>query len=174
MSFDAVAAYHREHGDDYGNLEGRWFRYQTIKEMAGSWDKTDRGLNRSLLDVGCGKGKFLDFLSAQDGICIDYTGIDLIDGQNVLDHHTVHDIVVAGGIFYQLDWQWMKTLIAHMWLITGETLIFNTLSSYADEQTEGVFYANPIDVISYCARLTHRYTLRTDYLPHDFTVAMYK
>lgn len=160
--FERVVEYHRERGDDYSSPMTREAKYRVMLEACDF-------VERSILDVGCGSGQFEKLLPHSS-----YTGIDLLFGQNVLEEDRRFDIVVAGGIFYLLTWEWMKILIEHMWGLARESLVFNTVSALAPTKSHRGFYADPSKTLAFCQALTPWVVLRHDYLPHDFTVAMHR
>ena len=137
MTAERVAAYHRLHGDDYASRRSRERKYEAILSLANF-------AGRHVLDVGAGTGEFRKMLPR-----CNYTGIDLLDGENVLDHHTRYDIVVANGIFYKLDHNGeVVRLIRHMWTLTRETLIFTSLSKWAPRKDASELHLDPSESIS--------------------------
>jgi trans-aconitate methyltransferase len=148
----------------------------------------------SVLDVGCGFADFADFLTARyPGVR--YTGIDLTPAMieqararhptltlkvaNLLDLEASQqvDVVTANGIFYLLGEQapaLMRTFIERMWDMAIRAVAFNSLSAWAKDQEAGEFYADPLETMAFCRRLTPRLTLRHDYHQRDFTVYMYR
>jgi hypothetical protein len=161
-AFERVLAYHQTRGDDYSSDASREAKYRVLLE---AFDYT----RKDVLDAGCGTRQLAALLPKSN-----YTGIDLLEGQNVLDEIREFDIVVAGGIFYLLSWEWMCRIITHMWGLAREGLVFNTLSSHAPDQWSGGFYADPVETLRFCLSLSPSVILRHDYLPHDFTVALYR
>ena len=50
----------------------------------------------------------------------------------------------------------------------------NMLSTWSPVQEPAQYYADPAVVLDFCGTLTSRVVLRHDYLPHDFTVYLYR
>ena len=124
----------------------------------------------SLLDVGCGTGRFKLWWNGQGR----YTGIDLLAGTNVLDYREPHDVVMALGILYRVPPVAQEQLIRHMWTLASKALIVQTLSEWGEIQEPGEYPADPVDLLRFGAELTHCVQMRTDYLPHDVTLALYR
>ncbi|MBL4720801.1 MAG: class I SAM-dependent methyltransferase [Alphaproteobacteria bacterium] len=146
----------------------------------------------SLLDVGCGIGHFAGWLNA-NGHRGAYTGVDLMPemvdkatalypgrtfaAADILSDDFPHsaDYVIASGIFHMGDAKLMKKMIAAMFEVCNIGVAFNSLSSWYDTTEQGEFYcADPLEILEYCRTLTPNILFRHDYLPHDFTVFIYK
>ncbi len=146
----------------------------------------------NILDVGCGTGDFYVYLKKKFGE-VQYEGIDLSEKminlckskydkdlfkhKNLLDYTKKKDFLIANGIFYLIQSnpeETMKDLIKHMFSLAQKGVAFNSLSSWALHQEENEFYADPIKTLEFCAGLTKKIVLRHEYLPHDFTIYMYK
>jgi SAM-dependent methyltransferase len=172
---------------DYGRPESQQAKFRVLSECVDFRDA-------SVLDVGCGFADFADFLTARyPGVR--YTGIDLTPAMieqararhptltlkvaNLLDLEASQqvDVVTANGIFYLLGEQapaLMRTFIERMWDMAIRAVAFNSLSAWAKDQEAGEFYADPLETMAFCRRLTPRLTLRHDYHQRDFTVYMYR
>lgn len=194
-NFDEIATYydglvqefgHQPEACDYGSPESQHAKFQVLAEV-----QPLRG--KSILDVGCGFADFADYLRI-DQKDIDYTGIDLssemieqassrrpdldLYQENILDVSGggEYDIVFANGIFYLLKpnpWSTMKKIIDKMYDLCKEAVAFNSLSNRVDEQEPSEFYADPLETVEYCERVTPWITLRQDYHPRDFTIYMF-
>ncbi len=187
--FDGLVA---RHGHDVRALDWGSAASQTAR-----FDVLASGLTlagRQVLDVGCGLGDFKGYLDARK-IPVAYRGVDVspkmaaaakqrlpgvqIDCANVLDtdFDGACDVAVASGILYLLADNAeavMQRIIARMFSFARQAVAFNTLSAWADRQEAGEFYADPVQVLSFCRTLTPWIRLRHDYLPHDFMVFLYK
>jgi SAM-dependent methyltransferase len=194
--FDGISQYYdslvERHGYDpkacdYGRRESQIAKFQVLAEflpMEG----------QRVLDVGCGFADFAEFLHQRHGK-VQYTGIDIsprmIDEArrrhpqldlrlaNVLsdEFEEPFDIVLANGIFYLLGNEaadLMQELIRKMFGLARAGVAFTSLSAWANRQEAGEFYADPVQTLEYCRGLTPRLVLRHDYLPHDFTIYMYR
>jgi len=172
---------------DYGRPESQQVKFRVLSEVVPLSDC-------SLLDVGCGFADFATYLQ-QRFSGVSYSGIDLctsmveearrihpdldIRTANVLDasfdrHFAV---VTANGIFYRLGeeaWPMMCKMVERMFGLATTALAFNSLSDWANDQEANEFYADPVQVLTFCRKLTPWVVLRHDYHPRDFTVYMYK
>lgn len=173
---------------DYGSKQSQEKKFKIFLDFFnnGSINALD------LLDVGCGTGEFYSYIK-QKFNDIKYEGIDLSDKMvnlckskhdvnlfkqaNVLDYINQKDYIIANGIFYLIcshQEKNMRTLIRYMFSICRIGLAFNSLSSWAEKKEEREFYADPVKILKFCSQLTNKVVLRHDYLPHDFTIYMYK
>ena len=182
----------RRYGDDprscdYGRASSQRAKFRAISEVIPLGGKR-------ILDVGCGLANFFDYL-IEHGVGVDYEGVDLSDA--MLDHArrrhpqlklrrldileedpgTRYDVVTANGIFYLLGAagpRLMPALVRRMYELAEVAVAFNSLSNWAAAHDPGEFYADPSWVLSVCHSLTPWAVLRHDYLPHDFTVYLYR
>lgn len=87
------------------------------------------------------------------------------------------DVVVSSGLHNlevgtnEAD---MATLLRHAWDAAGEAVAVNMLSARATQHTEGRHYYDPARVLHTASELAPYVVLRQDYLPHDFTVYLYR
>jgi len=152
--------------------------------------------NRSVLDIGCGFGELARFLNKRyHGV--DYTGVDIVPefidiarkkypNNNFIVRDILtdpmpdkYDIVVASGVINSnvpdnLDYrrEAIKTMYSH----ARKVFAFNMLGSHPQPQTpeeSNVWYADSLEILSYCLTLTRRVLLRHHYHPKDFTIFMY-
>ena len=150
--------------------------------------------NTTILDVGCGFADYATYLASRFA-SISYTGIDL-SAQMIATAQQLHpdlnlqvgnivqeagqarfDVVTTNGIFYLLGDSapsLMRHIIQHMFTLARQAVAFNSLSTWAPEQEAGEFYADPIEILEFCRTLSSRVVLRHDYLPHDFTIYLYR
>jgi trans-aconitate methyltransferase len=186
--FDALV---EQHGDDprasdWGSDASQRLRFEAV---AGVADLS--GLR--VLDVGCGVARLAGFLGERFS-GVDYVGIDLSERAietarrvhpgldlrvaNVLDldpARELFDVVIANGILYRLgtdDDAW--TLVERLWQLAGRAVAVTSLSAWAAESPAGELHLDPAETLSRARTLTPRATLRHDYLPHDFTLYLYR
>lgn len=172
---------------DYGNSNSQFVKFKVLSE---AFDYS----NKRVLDIGCGFADFYNFLSLNfDNF--DYYGVDIsskmietaklrhpkieIELRNVFENpiEEKFDIVTSNGIFYLLgndSKNLMQNFISKMFDMTEEIVAFNSLSTWAEDQLEGEFYADPLETLDFCKTLTKWVTLRHDYHHRDFTIYMYK
>lgn len=146
----------------------------------------------SLLDVGCGVGHFAIWLK-ENGFEGDYTGIDLIPEMVERARETTPDMrfeqadiltadgrfradyVMSSGIFHLGDAPHMHRVIAAMWDACDRGVAFNSLSAWDETGSQRDFFqADPLETLAFCRTLTPHILMRHDYLPHDFTVFLYR
>jgi SAM-dependent methyltransferase len=174
-------------GLDYGRPESQRIRFEVLAEAIPDRDAR-------LLDVGCGLGDYADFLAERRPRIV-YSGVDLTE-KMVAEARRLHpnldlkvadildpsfnehfDVVTAIGIFYLLGGDAFSTarrLVRRMWELCGCVLAFSTLSTLAPNKQPGEFYADPTEMLRFCLQLTPWCVLRHDYLPHDFSVYMFR
>jgi SAM-dependent methyltransferase len=156
--------------------------------------------NKTVLDVGSGLGDLYAFLKPFN---VKYTGIELSEEmaeaskkkyqeiQVIHDNFFSHDfsdtfqIVLCSGAFnirYPYHDEYVKRAIRKMWNVCSEAVAFNLPSAlYEDakfsppfEEGMEIAYMNPEEILKFCKTLCPQATLRHDYLPHDFTIYMYR
>lgn len=146
---------------------------------------------KKVLDVGCGVGHLVDYLKAH-GVGCSYLGIDALSemvaaARSRHPHWTFQqrsllepadqletDYVLASGLFTFCTHDEVEASIRTMFKVCGTAVAFNALSTWATRQEPGEFYADPLAMVELCRTITPWVALRHDYLPHDFTIYMYK
>lgn len=171
---------------DWGSAASQQKRFRALLEAGGA-------LTAQVLDVGCGVGHLVDHL-LENSFAGQYRGVDLVPEMVAAarERHPHHDFVegsvqegtvgfapdyiVASGLFTFGDAAQLRETVAALFARTRRVLAFNTLSSWGDTQGQapGEFHADPSEVLTFCRTLTRRVVLRHDYLPHDFTVYLYR
>jgi len=152
----------------------------------------------SLLDVGCGFGDFCGYLNEEGYQNIQFTGLDINERMTAeskkrfpdqqfvtglveaLPQGTTYDYAIASGVyslgesmevvqdffFEQFDQVYEKVNIG---------FAVNFLSSYSDSPDNICIYHDPIPLLEKCMKRYGKYVILThDYLPHDFTIFVYK
>ena len=186
---DKVRQYGYDHrGLGYRSRSAQEKRFEALLAL-GAFD------GRSLLDVGCGFGDFLEFLHAR-GIEPRYTGLDICEPMvercrerfagldaafieaDVLGFEPTgrYDFVIASGIF-GLESPEVRSRIqptlARMFSWSREGLAVNFLSSRSPRHAEGRVYLDPAQVLEMGLELTPAARLDHTYLPNDFTLYLY-
>ena len=68
----------------------------------------------------------------------------------------------------------MEYLLRRLWDAAGEAVAVNMLSIHADRRDEGLHYYDPDRMLRAAFGLTRFSVLRHDYMPHDFTLYLYR
>ena len=183
----------KKHKDDiksvaWGSKESQLKRFEILSQIADLE-------GQSVLDVGCGLGDFYGWLRNKYSD-IRYTGIDITPSmieialkrfpgtkfkvQNILELKKVrptYDYVFASGIFNRRiprHKHFIKDTIIRMFDLSKQGIAFNIMSTKADFMKKNEYYADPSKMLNFCTNLSRRFVLRHDYMPHDFTVYVYK
>ena len=178
-----------EHGTsfravDWGSAQGQALRFRMLLDV-GDWRQA------SILDVGCGVGHLAGHLAVRKAKGR-YLGIDMLPemierarARYPRRHFAVGDIldsgvswkadyVLSSGSFTFTDAALMKRSIAAMFAACRRGVAFNALSAWSKRRQTDEFHADPLTTLAFCRRLTPKLVLRHDYLPHDFTVYLYR
>ncbi len=171
---------------DWGSRASQQRRFAILAEIG--------ELNHAfILDIGCGLADYYEYL-AQAGINVCYTGMDITPAmvtaaqarfpqQRFLVGDALAaveqlpqgaDYVFASGLFTFAHAGVLRQTVQAMFACCRKALAFNSLSAFASEQEPGEFYADPLETLRFCRTLTPWVVLRHDYLPHDFTVYLYR
>lgn len=173
------------HAVSWRSSSSQNIRFQVLSEVGDMQ-------GRSVLDVGCGLGDLYPVLKAvyED---IDYTGIDVsgayiaaarekysnahFEVMDFADHEGELDFVLASGaLTFKVEnaQEIYFEMVRKMFETARVALAFNMLNreEHSDDETFTA-YAIP-EVEKFCRTLTEGVVVRTDYLPHDFTVYMYQ
>lgn len=173
---------------DWGSRTSQQRRFQVLTEI-------DDLAGRSVLDVGCGMADLFTFMQARR-IPTSYTGYDISPAVLASARRRYPDLdlrlvdlmtqdidtprfeyVFASGIFYlrpQGSYAYLAAMVRQMYRACRHGAAFNSLSSMSDRIDPDRFVADPAKVLDLCLDITPNVALRHDYLPHDFTVYLYK
>lgn len=169
---------------DWGSKESQFKRFAVLCEAGETREA-------SILDVGCGVGHFVDYLT-EAGHRGTYRGIDAVPDmiEAARGRHPGHqfeltvpqgartdlraDYVFGSGIFAFADWDITRATISEMYALADRACGFNVLSSWAPDRFPGEYQYEPADVLAFCRTLTPWVVLRHDYLVHDATFYMYR
>lgn len=183
----------REHMNDiksvaWGNRESQEKRFEILAQIAELSGK-------SVLDVGCGLGDFYSWLKDRYRN-IKYTGVDITPSMvelalknhpgvkfcvlDILELNCVrpaYDFVFASGIFNRRmprHKYFIKDTIVRMFDLSKQGIAFNVMSTKADFMEKKEYYADPGKMLDFCLGLSRKVALMHNYMPHDFTVFIYK
>ena len=85
------------------------------------------------------------------------------------------DYVMSSGIFHLGDAPLMQRVLAAMFGACKKGVAFNTLSSWDESGSQKRFFcADQLETLAFCRTLTPHILMRHDYLPHDFTVFLFR
>ena len=172
----------------WGSRESQQKRFEMLSQIANLE-------GRSLLDVGCGLGDFYGWLRSKYSN-VRYTGIDITPSmidialnnypeikfkvQNILKLKKIkpnYDYVFASGIFNRRITRhkyFVMETVEKMFALCRQGMAFNIMSTKADFMEKNEYYADPSKMLNFCLSLSRKAALRHDYMPHDFTVYLYK
>lgn len=153
--------------------------------------------SRSILDVGCGLGDLYPWLRRRTAAG-EYRGVDISPAMVELarrnhpraDFRVQHiaepkpsparpryDYVMASGIFNRKvphHERYVRDMVTRMFALCRRGVAFNIMSRHADFKSPSEYYADPGALLGFCLSLSRRVVLRHDYMPHDFTIYLYR
>jgi ubiquinone/menaquinone biosynthesis C-methylase UbiE len=174
----------------WGSVDSQEKRFRVLTEI-GNLD------NDSILDVGCGLGAYFDYVHKKHSN-LSYTGIDInlnmiqeaqqrhsdiefIHANIIADTHALNDrkfdyVFLSGALNLSADkhHDTIKSIMKEMFTLANKGVAINFLSVFSDYLTPGEYYCNPVDILQLAFSITKKATLRHDYMPHDFTIYLYK
>jgi len=183
----------RQHGAGFGALlwaspATQAARFETICRLA--------DLNgRSVLDVGCGRGDFLDYLVARKIRVASYTGIEgvpalagaarekrhsgamIIEADFIAEPHRLFvgaQVVVISGSLNTMDSDGFYSTLRRAYEAAGEMLVFNFLCSSRLAAASYLSWHRIEEVMGFARTVSERVRKVEDYLPGDCTVGMGK
>ena len=150
----------------------------------------------SVLDIGCGFGDLLDYLTTSGPFEVSYTGTDLnpaiievarkrhLQSQarflvtaDLSQFDTASlDYVFLSGLFnfkIQNNIGFMHETVRESFRIARKGVAFNLLGSYVDFKERHLFYHQEQEVFDFAKGLTRFVTLRADYPLREFTIYLY-
>jgi len=168
-------------------------RFEVMQDMCPMQD-------RRILDVGCSRGDFADWLTEHGVAYRRFIGLDAVPEvitfaqQRGLERAEFHvgdplsdpelmgrkspDVSCFSGTLNTMSNRQVNRLLDAAWAATGEVLIFNFLSSrcgrHAPRQESPVVRLDPLRWLDWALRRTHHVALRQDYFEHghDATILM--
>lgn len=188
---------HQEVGDTlksvgWSTKESQYLRFQVLV----------RGLElegKTILDVGCGLGDFIQFLEEIGVKNFTYYGIDISESlitsakKKYSSHSNYHfmvgdslellsqlpefDIsVMSGALSYKIadNVGYTTEVMRKLTAKAKEVTAFNFLTSYVDYTLEKNYHYRPEDIFSIAKTITKRVNLLHDYPLYEFTVQLFK
>jgi SAM-dependent methyltransferase len=181
------------HGDTPEALRwtqrGQFLHYQSLLDIA----ETIAG--RKILDFGCGKGDFCQFLHERN-ISVDYTGVDINEGLislakqkfpccrfKVFDSERDElgedfDYIFLCGVFnlkmQGLD-ELIRDILRKLFNRCRIGMAFNALSSHNPKKDFELHYLSPEEMVRFTVtNLSPYFSLRHDRMAYDFTLFVYR
>jgi ubiquinone/menaquinone biosynthesis C-methylase UbiE len=174
----------------WGSADSQEKRFSVLTEI-GDLD------NDTILDVGCGLGAYFDYIhNAYPNLS--YTGVDInpnmiqeaqqkhsdiefIHTDITSDSHALNDrkfdyVFLSGALNLSTDkhYDTIENIMKEMFALANKGVAANFLSLFSDYLTPGEYYCNPENILQTAFSITKKITLRHDYMPHDFTIYLYK
>jgi SAM-dependent methyltransferase len=182
-------------GVDWNGEESQFIRFNQLSKII-------KEKEFSIADIGCGYGKYVDFLE-DNYPNFNYVGYDLSDAmirngtnlylckENVsfkciesIDSIQSSDYSIASGIFSvkmehtESEWlSYILTTLEQMNLKSKKGFSFNMLTKYSDKEfmKENLYYADPLFIFDYCKRnFSKNISLNHDYGLYEFTILVRK
>lgn len=181
----------RTHGGGFGSL--LWASTTTQAARFDAIVRLKSPTGQSVLDVGCGRGDFLDFCIERQMVPADYVGIEavapLADAAVAKGHANATivrtdfvqtprsmfvgaDVIVVSGSLNTLDDAAFYSTIRRMADATAHAVVFNFLASPHLAAADYLHWRLPSDVLAFARSLATEATILQDYLEGDATIAM--
>ncbi|PIU78850.1 MAG: hypothetical protein COZ28_02400 [Candidatus Moranbacteria bacterium CG_4_10_14_3_um_filter_44_15] len=153
--------------------------------------------NKSILDVGCGFGDIIPFIFSKS-TSFKYTGIDIMKEfiQEAKKRYPEYDfvtgnyfknplkkkfdiIICCGALnsnYGKKTMSFRKRAIKTMFNHCKEAVAFNMAGGISPNNKKGstIYYANSMDLLAYCVKLSKKIVLRNHYHEKDFTIVIFK
>ena len=202
---DKVSSYYTEklnqhgcfpRGVDWNSKESQFLRFEQLCKLLPNNSQE----HFSILDYGCGYGAMYEYIS-NIYPNVSYTGYDIskemitkaknkfpqryqVSWITQIEDNYSFDYVIASGIFNvklnEIAENWYKYILDTVTVFNNIALkgfSFNCLTSFSDKKymKENLYYANPMDLFSYCKTNFSKYvTLLHDYPIHEFCILIKK
>ncbi len=179
-------------GVDWNSENGQFVRFEQLSKII-------RGDGFSINDVGCGYGKYIEYLSGNFET-FSYTGYDLsfdmIDNAKLIypdfKFECIQDMSqlltanysIASGIFsvkmQHSESEWLSYILSTLEQMNEKTtngFSFNMLTKYSDKEymRSDLYYADPLFIFDYCKRnFSKEISLLHDYGLYEFTILVRK
>lgn len=149
---------------------------------------------KSLLDVGCAFGDLVGYLKKKE-IQATYHGVDISSrmieiARELNPEHNFevsdilcwpdqekYDYVVSNGfgnIKTTNNNAMMEAMITKMFSMCKKAVAVTMTSASSQRLNPDTFYYEPERIVSIARKLSQRFLLRHDYMPHDLTIYIYK
>jgi len=183
----------RRHGAGFGSL--LWASPLTQAARFDAFTRLCHFQGKSILDAGCGRADFLDFLLNRGIIPEHYVGLEAVEPLAAAAERKAHrnctilradyvtdparllvgaDIVVFSGSLNTLDVKSFEATLRIAFDAAGEHLVFNFLCSPSLAAARFLTWHAKPDVMRFARSLSPEARSLDDYLAGDCTVAMRK
>lgn len=179
-------------GVDWNGEESQFVRFEQLSKVI-KYDKF------SINDIGCGYGKYSEYLSRNYNDFI-YNGYDLSSEmiENAkklyeklnfkaiknLEEIEISDYSIASGIFsvkmQHNEAEWLSYILETLEYMNKKSIkgfSFNMLTKYSDKEymRDDLYYADPLFFFDYCKRnFSRNISLNHDYDLYEFTILVRK
>ena len=181
-------------GVDWNGEDSQLLRFEQLSKIINED-------NFSLADVGCGYGKYCDYLKSNFKN-YNYKGYDLSkemikNAQELYNDKAVEfvhidelnsipnaDYSIASGIFsvkmQYNETQWLSYILSTLEVVNHKSkngFAFNMLTKYSDKEhmKDNLYYADPLFFFDYCKRnFSKNISLNHDYGLYEFTILVRK
>ena len=171
----------------WGQKKSQQLRFKVFTDI-------DNLNQRKILDLGCGTGDLKSFFQKKK-IKVNYTGLENNESMiNVLKKKKIRYIkssifdlkkfksnlydfiLMSGALNIPVKNQETKIsqLLKNSFRIAKKGVALNFLSIYSNKINKNEFYADPVKIFNMSKKICKKVVLRHDYLPHDFTIILYK
>ena len=174
----------------WGSLDSQKERFRILTEV-GDLSK------HSVLDVGCGLGGYFDYVrniypdilytgtdinanmiegAKQRHPGIEFVCTDITTGLSEISQRRFDYVFLSGALNLSADKHEIaiKNITETMFSLANKGVAINFLSIFSDYLSPGEYYCNPEVILKLAFSITKKVVLRHDYMPHDFTIYLYK
>ena len=181
-----------QHGDSkralaYGSQRSQEGRFHALVQIGNLNSAT-------VLDVGCGFADLYDYILARFPVR-HYTGCEISPkiAEVANRRHPGLDVRVCDILTWETEERFdyvlgtgfncvltgnneamIYAMVRRMYALCRRGVSVGMVSDYQHAKHESTYYASPEALFSFCMNLCGRVALRHDYLPHDFTLYLYK
>jgi hypothetical protein len=163
-------------------------RFGAICRLAGFKDKR-------VLDVGCGRADFFDYLTARELRPAEYVGLEgvadlaqvarakqrdgvlIVEGDFVAEPQRLFvgaQVIVFSGSLNTLEADAFYGTLRGAYEAASEAVVFNFLASASLAAADYLRWHRPGEVVGFAGTVASAYKRLEDYLDGDCTIAMYK
>lgn len=201
-----ILDFYTQHAKDFGN-SSQGVGWKDDNAQLIRFDqliKVIRGKEKfSINDLGCGTGRFYDYLISENQLPSSYNGYDILAEMIQLAENSllpnptvtlkniqsasdmdVADYTIASGIFnvkYEAgEVEWLRHILATLEAINKKSRLgfaFNLLTKYSDKEfmQSYLYYADPLFLFDFCKKnFSKNVALLHDYFQYDFTILVRK